>query len=212
MQVGYGEYDDGVGGLHGSIGQDGDLSYPNSESNSGAMYETGNIQSGSSEHGSNDAHSPLSEGSFESQSAITGGEIYGYGSLDHSYGTDAGSGMAPVTNSCRKTECVTNMYTGPEVNLQNDCCCTSGGNCASMHCDYTEWVCKPDPWATPTTHPPTNSHESSYYASSNYEFQYTTGSHAGMTSDHFSGGLNTQSSTPDYEECVMSLCGQSSQI
>jgi hypothetical protein len=66
------------------------------------------------------------------------------------------STAAPTTfGGCRMNDCDTNKYTGTDFNLQNGCCCTSGGNCASAHCDYMSWTCTAESWAPPTTNVPT---------------------------------------------------------
>merc|ERR1712072_605591 len=61
--------------------------------------------------------------------------------------------------------CASDIWVNPgDVDdLANGCCCSSGGDCASMHCTYNQgrapWTCQPfgaesPPSASPTSSPP----------------------------------------------------------
>ena len=63
---------------------------------------------------------------------------------------------------CRATSCDENHnYDSYANNLEAGCCCTSGGQCKSLHCDYSSWVCvsslpptPPQPTPSPENPPP----------------------------------------------------------
>ena len=44
-------------------------------------------------------------------------------------------------DGCRTTSCSTEKNDQEMGGLRSGCCCSSGGQCASMHCDYDDWKC-----------------------------------------------------------------------
>ena len=66
----------------------------------------------------------------------------------------------PPPTNCRTADCVvTKNYNFDDHNLNNGCCCTSGGQCASYLCDYfgawtcTDMISEPSPSPMPSSSP-----------------------------------------------------------
>jgi len=63
------------------------------------------------------------------------------------------------TPACRTNNCATDIFTNPNgvSGLEDGCCCSSGGECASYHCSYTQgpspWTCQPFPTTSPSPPP-----------------------------------------------------------